>query len=215
MRLVPLGDAAALAECDSEAAAVRFAAAAKHAPPPWLHDAVPAYTKLGVFFDADAVDLPAVQKWFDRLPSAPPTAAGNDHIVPVCYDFPLDLPRIAETLGLPPDRVIEAHVSATYTVFAVGFVPGFPYLGYLPPELVGVPRLASPRVRVEPGCVGLTGRQTGIYPLPRPGGWPLLARTPLTLVDVADNYFPLRVGDRMTFRRIDAAEYRKLDGDRL
>src|SRR5207244_10203223 len=91
--------------------------------------------------------------------------------------------------------VIRLHTATPYTVYAIGFVPGFPYLGYLPPELCGVGRLPSPRVRVEPGSVGLTGRQTGIYPLARPGGWNLIGRTPLTVVDVADGFFPLRVGD--------------------
>jgi inhibitor of KinA len=160
--------------------------------------------------------LPAIQQWLDRLPTGVASAvSGREVTLPVCYDFPLDLPRVAEALGLQPERVIERHSTGLYTVFAVGFVPGFPYLGYLPPELCGVPRLASPRVKVDAGSIGLTGRQTGVYPLARPGGWPLLGRTPLTLVDVAAGYFPLRVGDRVRFRRIDTAEYRKLEGERL
>jgi len=61
----------------------------------------------------------------------------------------------------------------------------------------------------------LAGRQTGLYPLARPGGWNLIGRTPLELVNVEDGYFPLRVGDRVRFRRIDEAEYRRLDGERL
>jgi inhibitor of KinA len=93
-------------------------------------------------------------------------------------------------------------------------VPGFPYLGYLPAELCGVGRLPSPRTRVEPGSVGLTGRQTGIYPLPRPGGWNLIGRTPLTIVDVAAGFFPLRVGDRVQFARIDEKRFAELEGER-
>jgi inhibitor of KinA len=79
----------------------------------------------------------------------------------------------------------------------------------------GVPRLDTPRVRVEAGSVGLTGRQTGVYTEARPGGWNLIGRTPLALVDVAGGYFPLRTADRVRFRRIDAAEYRRLEGERL
>jgi len=100
-------------------------------------------------------------------------------------------------------------------VYAVGFVPGFPYLGYLPAELCGVGRLPTPRLRVEPGSVGLTGRQTGLYPLARPGGWNLIGRTPLIVVDVADGFFPLRVGDAVRFERIDETRYRELEGERL
>jgi inhibitor of KinA len=127
----------------------------------------------------------------------------------------LDLERVVTHTGLPADRVIEEHTNAVYSVFAIGFCPGFPYLGYLPPALEGVPRLPSPRMRVAPGSVGLTARQTGVYPLARPGGWNLIGRTPLELVNVEDEYFPLRVGDRVQFRRIDDAEFRRLEGERL
>ena len=76
-------------------------------------------------------------------------------------------------------------------------------------------RLETPRLRVEAGSVGLTGRQTGVYPQARPGGWNLIGRTPLTLVDVAEGYFPLRTGDRVRFEPIDAAEFHRLSGKRL
>ena len=126
-----------------------------------------------------------------------------------------DLPRVCEVTGRSPSDVIRLHTATEFTVYAVGFVPGFPYLGYLPAGLCGVPRLESPRVRVEPGSVGLTGRQTGVYPLPRPGGWNLIGRTPVVIVDVADGFFPLRVGDRVRFDRIDERRYRELEGERL
>lgn len=212
----PLGDQAVLAAFPDEAAAVGFAAAVRAADPPWLHDVVPAYSSVGVFFDADRVTLREVTAWLAALRPTPHSpAAGTRVTVPVCYEMGPDLRRVAEITGLSADDVIRLHAGTEYTVYAIGFVPGFPYLGYLPAALHGVGRLASPRVRVEPGSVGLTGRQTGIYPLPRPGGWHLIGRTPLTLVDVAAGYFPLRVGDRVTFERIDAAEFRRLDGERL
>ena len=225
MILTPLGDQAVLAYLPDEEAAVRFTAAVRAVAPGWLLDVVPAYASVGIFFDADRIGLGEVISWLDgaatarerldvirSLAVAAPTPV---HLIPVCYEMQLDLARIAEHTGLTADRVIELHAGAEYTVYAIGFVPGFPYLGYLPDELRGVSRLPSPRVRVEPGSVGLTGTQTGIYPLPRPGGWNLIGRTPLTLVDVADGYFPLRVGDRVRFARIDEGEYGRLEGERL
>ena len=113
------------------------------------------------------------------------------------------------------DAIIQRHAGTIYTVYAIGFCPGFPYLGYLPNELAGVPRLESPRLKVEAGSVGMTGRQTGIYTEVRPGGWNILGRTPLQLVDVADGYFPLRTGDRVQFQRMDEQAYRELEGERL
>ena len=55
----------------------------------------------------------------------------------------------------------------------------------------------------------------GPVPLPRPGGWNLIGRTPLAVVDVADGFFPLRVGDRVRFTRIDETEFHHMAGKRL
>lgn len=218
MTLTPLGDQAALAYLPTEPDAVRFAAAVRAANPPWLQDVVPAYASVGVFFDADAIRSAAVLDWLREL-TVPRMAelVGRTHTIPVCYEneFAPDLGRVAEHCRLSPDDVIQLHTDTEYAVHAIGFVPGFPYLGYLPEPLCGVARLPSPRVRVEPGSVGLTGRQTGLYPLPRPGGWNLIGRTPLTVVDVADDFFPIRVGDRVRFSRIDESEFHRLTGERL
>lgn len=219
MKLVPLGDQAVLAYLPDEPAAVRLAAAVRGANPPWLHDVVPAYASVGVFFDADVTTGADVRAWLAELPPQPAVdaarLAGSTHLIPVCYELHLDLPRVASVTGLSADEVIHLHTAAEFTVYAVGFVPGFPYLGYLPEPLCGVPRLESPRVRVEPGSVAITGRQSAIYPAPSPGGWNLIGRTPLTIVDAADDFFPVRVGDRVRFERIDEAEFRRLEGTRL
>jgi inhibitor of KinA len=219
MKLTPLGDRAVLAYLGDEAAAVRFASAVRAASPAWLFDVVPAYASAGVFFDADQVGTAAVMAWLNDLGHAPQGAdaprSGKTFAIPVCYEMQLDLARVCEATSLSADDVIRLHAGSTYTVYAIGFVPGFPYLGYLPAELCGVGRLPSPRLRVEPGSVGLTGRQTGIYPLARPGGWSLIGRTPLVVVDVAAGFFPLRVGDAVRFARIDENRYRELEGERL
>jgi inhibitor of KinA len=125
------------------------------------------------------------------------------------------LEQVATYTGLTPEEVIRCHQSVTYTVYAIGFVPGFPYLGYLPEVLRGVPRLASPRREVPAGSVGVAGKQTGIYPLPRPGGWHLIGRTPLVIVDVEAAFFPLAVGDRVRFQAIDPEVFAHLLGRRL
>ena len=142
-------------------------------------------------------------------------APGRLHVIPCCYDLGLDLEHIADHLGISVEDVISQHTGVRYSVYAIGFCPGFPYLGYLPDALTGVPRLASPRLRVEAGSVGLTGRQTGIYTEERPGGWNIVGRTPLELVNVADGYFPLRTGDHIHFQRIGRPEYERRRGERL
>ncbi len=224
MQLRPLGESAWLVYLPDEPAAARLADRVRSAAPPWLEDVVPAYASVGVFFDADRVSLVSVADWIRSVGHAlrdvsvtQSVTYENDPVIPipVYYERGPDLPAVAERLHLTAEAVVAAHVGAVFTVHAIGFVPGFPYMGYLPEALCGVPRLASPRTRVEPGCVGITGRQTGVYPLARPGGWPLIGRTPLLLVDVAEGFFPLRVGDHISFTRIDETEYHRLHGERL
>jgi inhibitor of KinA len=216
---LPLGDQAVLAYLADEAAAWLFTAAVRQANEPWLVDVVQAYTSVAVFFDLDKIQYAAVVEQLRRLGSKQNSSEVlpevRFHRIPCCYELQLDLARVAEHAGLPVEEVIRLHWETEYTVYAIGFCPGFPYLGYLPPGISGVPRLAAPRVRVEAGSVGLAGRQTGIYTEARPGGWNLIGRTPLQLVDVADGYFPLRTGDRVRFERIDEERYRELLGERI
>ncbi|MGL4552795.1 MAG: 5-oxoprolinase subunit B family protein, partial [Gemmataceae bacterium] len=202
--LEPIGDQGVMARLDDESLAVRWADAVRRAAPPWLLDVVQAYTAVAVYHDLDATDVGRVLAWLAEVTPSEGAAPGTLHTIPVCYELGPDLEMIAAHTRLSVEDVIRLHTSVEYTVYAIGFCPGFPYLGYLPPELCGVPRRPSPRLRVEPGTVGLTGRQTGIYTEPRPGGWALIGRTPVTLVDVGRGYFPLRTGDRVRFTRVSA-----------
>lgn len=217
LSFVPLGDQAVLVQAAEERDALAFAAAVRRQGFSWTEDVVQAYTSVAVFYRADAIDyfrakerLAALERQDEFDP-----ATSNLHLVPCCYELGLDFDRITQHTGLTREQVIATHSATVYTVYAIGFCPGFPYLGYLPENLAGVPRLESPRVKVEAGSVGLTGRQTGIYTEARPGGWNIVGRTPLELVNVADEYFPIRTGDRVQFRRINEGEFRQMSGQRL
>ena len=118
--------------------------------------------------------------------------------IPVVYDGP-DLNDVATIHRITPQRVIDLHSSAEYIVYFVGFVPGFAYLGGLPPELA-TPRLESPRRRVPKGSVAIGGSHTGVYPFETPGGWRLIGRTSLEIFDPErDELSRLVIGDRVKF----------------
>src|SRR5207302_10936368 len=106
---------------------------------------------------------------------------------------------VAAKTKLTPTGVIEAHADREYLVYCVGFAPGFTYCGSVLDQL-SVPRLASPRLRVLPGSVGIAGRQTGIYAVESPGGWNLIGRTQMRLFDPAgDPPVRFKLGDRLRF----------------
>ncbi len=144
-----------------------------------------------------------------------PVVAEKVHRIPVCYEMGEDLIEVGRTLGLPIDEVVSLHCASLYRCEAVGFCPGFPYLSGLDERLQGVPRRLSPRSYVLAGSVAITGSQAGIYPIVRPGGWALVGRTPLQLVDVEEGYFPIGAGDSIRFVAIGVEEFESLRGQRL
>jgi inhibitor of KinA len=182
----------------------------------WIVDAVPAYDTLTVVYDPvrlageaavgeDAVlpyDLAAAE--VKRLLSGrirEETSGTRIIELPVCYGegFGPDLAEAARRTGLSEDEFVRRHAEAEYTVVMIGFLPGFPYLTGLPPELAQ-PRKTSPRLRVPAGSVGIAGGQTGVYPFATPGGWQLIGLTTVRLFDPF-RLEPslLKAGDRLKF----------------
>jgi len=182
MTLKPLGDSAWLVEfpdLTGEAALARVAglAAALHTDKAdGVLDIVPSFASLAVHFGR--ADGRVIREWILSLKFSDGFPAGEEKVIPVCYggeDGP-DLPEVADTLGLSVDEVISLHSGTAYTVAAVGFSPGFPYLSGLP-ERLRLPRRATPRLGVPAGSVAVAAGQAGIYPFASPGGWHLLGRT--------------------------------------
>lgn len=129
--------------------------------------------------------------------------------IPVYYGgaYGPDLNDVAAIHGMAPEQVIALHSSITYVVYFLGFVPGFAYLGELPPALV-TPRLATPRRSVPAGSVGIAGSQTGVYPFATPGGWRLLGRTPVSMFQPErDELSLLSIGDRVRFSPIPPEQF--------
>ena len=210
--LRPLGDRAFLARFADETTARRWADAVRAGRWAGVVDVALAYASVAVFTDPDALDPATLESHLREVePAVIGGPSGRRIEVPVLYDGD-DLAEVAGRLGLTTAEVIAIHSSRDYHVFAVGFLPGFPYAGYLPGELAGIPRRGEPRLRVAAGSVAIAGRQTGIYPINAPGGWHLLGRTPLRISDLASGHFPIRAGDSLHFRPIEAEEYRDREG---
>ncbi|MGS5088042.1 5-oxoprolinase subunit PxpB [Hydrogenophaga sp. A37] len=133
--------------------------------------------------------------------------------LPVCFDadFAPDLPRLAEAKGLSPDQVIQHLLAATFHVYMLGFQPGFPYMGGVPPELQ-MPRLPTPRQKVPAQSLAVAGEMCAVYPWESPGGWNLLGRTPVVLFDLrhADQPALLAAGDEVRCHAVDRVTHDRL-----
>jgi inhibitor of KinA len=154
---------------------------------PGITDIVPTYCSVLIHYDPLAVTYPEVTAWAQAqygLAHSQPSESRRRIEIPTVYggEFGPDLEYVARYHDLSPEAVIRRHSEADYTVYLMGFMPGFPYLGGLPPELE-TPRLETPRTHVRAGSVGLAGQQTGIYPLDSPGGWRIIGCTAIRLFD--------------------------------
>jgi len=136
--------------------------------------------------------------------------AGKDVVeVPVCYggDHGPDLDDVCALLGMDRDTFIERHTGEAYRVDMLGFTPGFAFIGGFDAARE-VPRRPEPRVRLQPGSIGIAGGRTGIYTLPGPGGWQIVGRTPMRLFDAgAEQPFRLRAGMLVRFVAIGEEEF--------
>jgi inhibitor of KinA len=223
MKLEPLGDSAVVATLGSgiDGAALErvlgFAAAVVAERRRGITDVVPAYATVTTFYDpvqfaeapgdAYAEVCSFLESCSER--AAAPAPAPRRFEIPVCYggDLGPDLARVAELCGLSAQEAAALHGGAEYLVHAIGFTPGFPYLGGLP-ERLRTPRRATPRAHVPAGSVAIGGSQTGVYPVDSPGGWQIIGRTPMALFRPREEPVALlRPGDRVTFRAIPAREF--------
>ena len=194
-----------------------------------LLSTIPAYTTLTLYFnpvelmkDAGIKAQTCLDKISEYLKGLRVDVKNTKKIdeqiihIPVCYDdkFGFDLEELTFFYQLKKEEIIKIHSGAVYTVFMIGFVPGFPYMGGLSEKLT-VPRKQNPRPAIPAGSVGIAGQQTGIYPLETPGGWQIIGRTPLKLFDV-DRPQPslLKAGDKIKFNPISLNEFAQLEREK-
>ncbi|MBP8294552.1 MAG: 5-oxoprolinase subunit PxpB [Burkholderiales bacterium] len=226
-RIVPLGDAAVLAEFSEtldlavNARIQQLAQALRRRRVPWIRDVVPALSTLALHFDParfvpelDPRDAAAdlIRDCLATLPPATEDLARHVE-VPVCYATELapDLAEVAARCRLPVEEVIARHAASPHRVLMVGFVPGHPYIGGLDPALA-VPRRTTPRPQVAAGSIAIANAQTVVYPFAIPGGWNIIGRTPLRVFDPArDPPALLGPGDRVAFVAISLARYEELE----
>jgi inhibitor of KinA len=190
----------------------------------WIKDIIPAYQTITIVFDVHSYyqsekiepllfiknTVPALIENVNTLWEANETYKVVK--VPVCYDpqFGMDLGAMASSTKQSIEAIIELHCREIYTVYCIGFMPGFAYMGNVP-AAIQAPRHASPRPKVVAGSVGIAGPQTGIYPMDSPGGWQIIGKTPITIFDPAPSKLALfKVGDQVQFYPISIDEFESL-----
>ena len=184
-----------------------------------LIDIIPSYASIHLTFNLSALSGIECQQQLEKLLLS--TDSDDDNVqstdvieIPVYYgsEVALDLSYLAEKAQVSEREVIEIHSSKVYDVYAIGFAPGFAYLGNVD-QRIATARKETPRKKVASGSVGIADQQTAIYPSESPGGWQIIGRTPIQLIDYQrENLSELSAGDRVKFIAIDKDEYIRLGG---
>ena len=183
-----------------------------------LIDLVPSYASLLIIYDALQTDHLSVSTRVRKAVAAidsSPTTEGRTVVLPVYYspESGEDLEALADRANISVEEVIQLHSGTEYRVYAIGFAPGFAYLGEVDPR-IAAPRLTTPRQKVPRGAVAIADRQTAVYPAQSPGGWNLIGRCPVRMFNPkSDPIMPVSVGDRVRFKPIERQQFLDLGGE--
>lgn len=181
-------------------------------------DLVPSYASLLVIFDVFSCDHLQLRHAIKQALAQQNTGAQETSrlvVLPAYYsqESGPDLENLANNAGLSIEQVIEIHQAQEYRAYAIGFAPGFAYLGQVDPR-IAAPRLATPRAKVPKGAIAIADRQTAVYPAQSPGGWNLIGLCPKKMFDPkTEPNMPVAVGDRIRFKAIGREEFLDLGGE--
>ncbi len=184
-----------------------------------LIDLVPSYASLLVIYDAMLTDhmhvSARIREAVATTESGATSTEGRTVVLPVYYspESGEDLEALAERASISIEDVIHIHSAMEYRVYAIGFAPGFAYLGEVD-ERIAAPRLSTPRAKVPRGAVAIADRQTAVYPAVSPGGWNLIGRCPVRMFNPNSNpIMPVSVGDKVRFEPINHVRFLELGGE--
>ncbi|AFL69202.1 5-oxoprolinase subunit PxpB [Sulfurospirillum barnesii] len=182
-----------------------------------FYEVIPSYASLMVCYDVLRFDFKSACEALERILQGAEACAltpSKRVKIPVYYgeEVGLDLALLAEEKSLSVEEIIALHVNEIYTVYAIGFAPGFAYLGELDARLATA-RLSNPRKAVPKGSVAIADRQCAVYPAQSPGGWKILGRTPMAMFDATyEGLSLLHVGDTVCYEPISKEEFLRLGG---
>lgn len=177
-----------------------------------IEDLIVGYHSLLVKYKFEIHDFPAKVKALKQVYQANTKESAEENYlweIPACYEleFAIDLEELTEKLELSINEIIKIHSQTTYTVYFIGFLPGFMYLGGLD-KRIHCNRKATPRLKVPKGALAIGGSQTGVYPQESAGGWNIIGNSPISFFNVnKEKPCFVSAGDEICFVPVTKTEY--------
>ena len=176
----------------------------------------PSYNSLLVSFEPERTQHPVLQTEIHAIAdtiNVQDIPKGNQWSIPACFDAPyaLDCAALETELSQDWQSIVDCFCAAEYRVHAVGFLPGFTYLGNLP-DALHCKRLRDPRATVPASSIAIAGTQAGIYPFDSPGGWRIIGRLPFAVFQTqADPPALFQANDRIRFEAVTPEVFKALE----
>lgn len=182
-----------------------------------LISVIPSYCSLVLVFDSSLTSFSLIKDQLKMIDISSKQNTVKDirvKRIPICFDasFGIDLDTLCKEKDLSKPELVDIYCGKIYQVFMIGFLPGFPYMGKIAGILYSQ-RKHQPRLKIPKGSVGLAGNQTGIYPCESPGGWQIIANTPIDLLNPDDQMPILKAGDQVSFFSVNTKDYELIKKD--
>ena len=175
-----------------------------------ITNCAPSYNKLIITFDLQITNSKKIINYINSIDfnSLNLSKDKKEWIIPICYDYEMDLTNMSKKLKLDKEEIINIHLKSTFFIYMIGFVPGHPFMGDLDSKLF-LNRLKTPRIKVPAGSVGVVEKFCNIYPYESPGGWNIIGRTPKKIFNNKNKSKPclLSPGDIIKFKSISKKEF--------
>ena len=176
----------------------------------------PSYNKLIISFDLKITNAKNIFNFLNSIDFSKLDLEQNkkEWIVPICYDFGMDLINMSKKLKIDKEEIIYIHSKSILFIYMIGFVPGHPFMGDLDSKLF-LNRLKTPRVKVPSGSVGIVEKFCNIYPYESPGGWNIIGKTPIKIFNNKNSIKPclFSPGDIIKFKKISKNDFESFEND--
>ena len=180
-----------------------------------LLNIIPSFNKIVIIFENSEIrdqNKEKITLEISDIKSQYQKSANKTWKIPACYDesFALDLKLIQQLHQITKEEIINLHTSESYYTYYIGFMPGFPYLGDIPSQLI-TPRLATPRIKIPARSIGIAKNHTCIYPKISPGGWNIIGQIPFDIFDLQNpNPSLFLPGDKVSFYSVSNKEFQQI-----
>lgn len=145
----------------------------------------------------------ALEPQVQRLAASPPSAPAPRRrwTIPAVFGgrHGPQLAELANRMGVTQDQAIRQICETELRVLTIGFAPGQPYVGLLPPAW-DVPRMATLNPSVPAGAIVVALRQIVMFTATSATGWWQVAQSGFrNFMPQRDDPMPLRAGDAIRY----------------